>query len=155
MLDLVDLLCDEHGFETSRYTGGASLKQRDEALRRFKYDPDCSIMLTSLRAGGVGLNLTQANLVISVDMWWNAAVEHQAFDRVHRLGQTKEVIVTRFVVKETVEERIKVLQEGKLMVAAAAMGEGLGRVSKLGTKELMGLFVSLDSFFRFSRFPPS
>ncbi|KAH0542756.1 hypothetical protein FGG08_002895 [Glutinoglossum americanum] len=140
MLDLVDLICQDDGYETVRYTGGTSLKQRDDALKRFKHDPDYPIMLTSLRAGGVGLNLTQANLVISIDMWWNAAVEHQAFDRVHRLGQIKEVYVKRFIVKETVEERIKVLQEGKLKVAAAAMGEGLGRVKRLGMKELMGLF---------------
>lgn len=142
MLDLVDLICEDSGHETVRYTGGASLKQREEALKRFKHDTDCNIMLTSLRAGGVGLNLTQANLVISVDMWWNAAVEHQAFDRVHRLGQTKEVIVRRLVVKETVEQRIRELQERKLKVADAAMGEGLGRVTRLGMRELMGLFVS-------------
>ncbi|KAI9864786.1 MAG: hypothetical protein M1813_002556 [Trichoglossum hirsutum] len=140
MLDLVDLICEDSGHETVRYTGGASLKQREEALKRFKHDTDCNIMLTSLRAGGVGLNLTQANLVISVDMWWNAAVEHQAFDRVHRLGQTKEVIVRRLVVKETVEQRIRELQERKLKVADAAMGEGLGRVTRLGMRELMGLF---------------
>ncbi|KAI9782747.1 MAG: hypothetical protein M1839_004735 [Geoglossum umbratile] len=140
MLDLVELLCDDEGHETVRYTGGTTLKVREAALKRFKHDPDCAIMLTSLRAGGVGLNLTEANLVLSIDMWWNAAVEHQAFDRVHRLGQTKEVFVQRYIVKETVEQRIRMLQEGKLKVAAAAMGEGLGRVQKLGMRELMGLF---------------
>ena len=76
-------------------------------------------------------------------MWWNAAVEHQAFDRVHRLGQSKDVFVIRLMVKKTVEERILALQKAKLMIVDAAMGEGLGRVKNLSIKELMGLFVSL------------
>src|SRR5579862_9161628 len=147
MLDLVELLCNAEGHETVRYVGSMSLKNREAAIKRFKHDPDCTIMLTSLRAGGVGLNLTEANLVLSIDMWWNAAVELQAFDRVHRLGQAKEVFVQRYIVKDTVEQRIRTLQEDKLKVAAAAIGEGLGRVQRLGTRELMGLFVGFFSLY--------
>ncbi|KAI9674520.1 MAG: hypothetical protein M1817_001858 [Caeruleum heppii] len=140
MLDLVAPMCAEEGWDTCRYQGGGDLRAREAALKRFKHEPDCCIMLTSLRAGGVGLNLTQANLVLSIDMWWNAAVENQAFDRVHRLGQRKEVLVTRFTVKGTVEQRILALQEHKLTLANAAMGEGVARVTKLSMRELMGLF---------------
>lgn len=100
------------------------------------------IVKTLISLLGVGLNLTEANLVVSIDMWWNAAVEHQAFDRVHRLGQRKEVFVKRLMVKQTVEERILALQEAKLKIVDAAMGEGLGKVKNLTMKELMGLFVS-------------
>ena len=142
MLDLVDRLCEQEGLETARYQGGHAMRDREHALRRFKTDPDCGVMLVSLRAGGVGLNLTVANIVLSVDLWWNAAVELQAFDRVHRLGQQKDVFVTRFMVRNTVEQRILAMQNLKLKVAEAAMGEGLGRVGKLSITELMGLFVS-------------
>ncbi len=79
---------------------------------------------------------------------WNAAVENQAFDRVHRLGQHKEVLVRRLNVSGTVEQRILALQRKKLMLADAAMGEGVARVGKLTMKELMGLFVSFLSLQR-------
>ncbi|KAI9844067.1 MAG: hypothetical protein M1838_002323 [Thelocarpon superellum] len=145
MLDLVWEICEKEGWESTRYQGRMTLSEREDSLKRFKTDPDCCIMLVSLKAGGVGLNLTVANLVLSIDLWWNAAVELQAFDRVHRLGQEKDVFVTRFMVKGTVEQRILELQNYKLMVADAAMGEGLGRVARLTKRELMGLFYTLRS----------
>jgi len=79
-------------------------------------------MLISLKAGGVGLNLTCASRVYLVDPWWNPAVEEQAIDRVHRIGQTKKVVVKKFVVKDTVEDKIQRLQEKKMKLAEGTLG---------------------------------
>ncbi|KAL7267198.1 hypothetical protein RUND412_010225 [Rhizina undulata] len=140
MLDIVEKVTDEEGWGVVRYQGSMSLQEREDALHEFRTNPDVWIMLTSLKAGGVGLNLTHANLVISLDLWWNAAMEVQAFDRVHRMGQHKEVFITRFIVKNTVEQRILGLQREKQRLADAAMGEGEGRLGRLSVRELLGLF---------------
>lgn len=84
-------------------------------------------------------------MVICVDLWWNAAVEQQAFDRVHRLGQKKEVFITRFVTKGTVEERMLLLQKKKSALSKAALGEGDASLGRLTREDLLGLFVSLLS----------
>ncbi|KAA8910697.1 P-loop containing nucleoside triphosphate hydrolase protein [Sphaerosporella brunnea] len=146
MLDIIEkVLDDDTGLEWgyTRYQGGMSMSQRQDSLNEFRNDPHCHIMLMSIRAGGVGLNLVEANLIVCVDLWWNAAVELQAFDRVHRLGQKKEVYITRFVTKDTVEERILRLQKAKLNVAKAVLGEGRMSLGKLTREELLGLFGTL------------
>ena len=89
-----------------RLDGAMSAEQRQAALHKFREDPKVKVLLLSLRAGGVGLNLTAAQHVFLMDPWWNPAVEEQAIDRVHRIGQLHPVKVTRFVVRGTVEERI-------------------------------------------------
>jgi DNA repair protein RAD5 len=81
--------------------------------------PSPSILLISLRAGGVGLNLTAANNVFMMDPWWSFAVEAQAIDRVHRMGQLREVSVTRFVVKDSIEVRMLRVQERKMNIAGS------------------------------------
>jgi len=78
---------------------------REEAVTQFKKRNGPSVMLISLKCGGVGLNLVEANRVLSLDLAWNAATENQAFDRVHRMGQQKEVHVKRLIIRNTVEER--------------------------------------------------
>ena len=82
------------------------------------------VMLVSLKAGGTGLNLTAADHVFLVDPWWNPAVEDQAADRAHRIGQTRPVLVHRLVAEDTVEERIVSLQTRKRELADAALGKG-------------------------------
>lgn len=140
-LDIIQKVTDKEGWTTTRYQGTMSIAQRERTLTIFKTDPECFIMLTSTMAGGVGLNLTEANLVISMDLWWNAAVELQAFDRVHRLGQKRDVIVVRCITEKTVETRMKELQEKKILSANMALGEGgQQRVTKLTHEELLGLF---------------
>jgi SNF2 family DNA or RNA helicase len=134
---------DDDAWVYTRYQGGMTMDARAQALSTFKDDPDCQVLLISIKAGGVGLNLTYANLVISVDLWWNAAVEHQAFDRVHRLGQKKEVFITRFVIMGTVEERMLQFQRKKLAMSKAAMGEGDAALGKLTREDLLGLFGEL------------
>jgi SNF2 family DNA or RNA helicase len=88
-------------------------KKRAEVLEEFKKNPKIQVFLISLKAGGVGLNLTVANHAFLVDPWWNPAVEEQAVERVHRIGQKKDVEVVRFICRETIEERIIELHEQK------------------------------------------
>ncbi|GAQ92623.1 hypothetical protein KFL_010740030 [Klebsormidium nitens] len=85
-------------------------------IQDFTNDPDVKVFLMSLKAGGVALNLTVASSVFLMDPWWNPAVEQQAQDRIHRLGQYKPIQVTRFVIENTIEERILKLQEKKQLV---------------------------------------
>lgn len=75
MLDIVERVLDEEGWGLVRYQGSMDVDEREEALRVFRADPECLVLVTSLRAGGVGLNLVDANLVVCLDLWWNAAVE--------------------------------------------------------------------------------
>ncbi|MCJ1225630.1 hypothetical protein MMC12_002279 [Toensbergia leucococca] len=112
---------------------------RDKALQDFR-DSDTAVMIASLKCGGVGLNLTAASRVIYIDLWWNSSVEQQAFCRVFRIGQVSETYITRFVVKDTVDERIQSLQKSKETLIAAAMGDNGKRESKLTVRELMRLF---------------
>jgi superfamily II DNA or RNA helicase len=94
---------------------------RDRAARveQFQGDPACKLFLVSLKAGGLGLNLTAADYVYLLDPWWNPAVEAQAIDRAHRIGQTRQVFAYRIVAKDTVEEKILLLQQSKRQVADA------------------------------------
>ena len=97
-------------------------QNREEVVRRFQ-DGEVPIFLISLKAGGVGLNLTAADTVIHYDPWWNPAVENQATDRAHRLGQTKNVFVYKLVVAGSIEEKILALQEKKAELAAGILSE--------------------------------
>ncbi len=96
-------------------------RTRDRAARvaRFQSDPDCRLFLVSLKAGGLGLNLTAAEYVFLLDPWWNRAVEAQAIDRTHRIGQTRPVFAYRLIARETVEEKILELQRTKRDLADA------------------------------------
>ena len=96
------------------------------------------MFLISLKAGGTGLNLTAADHVYFLDPWWNPAVEEQAADRAHRIGQDKPVLVLRLVAQGTVEERILALQERKRQLAEVALGEG-GAAAPLTREELLAL----------------
>lgn len=140
MLDIVDKICEDEGWPALRYQGNMTISEREDALDEFRNAREPQILLMSLKAGGVGLNLVKANLCLSLDQWWNYGPEMQAFDRLHRLGQQKEVFITRFVVKTSVEERILALQKEKLKIAQAALGEGEGKLGKLSVHELVGLF---------------
>jgi SNF2 family DNA or RNA helicase len=88
-------------------------RDREKHVARFQTDPGCGLFLISLKAGGVGLNLTAADYVFVLDPWWNPAVEAQAVDRAHRIGQAKRVFVYRLLAKETVEEKVAALQASK------------------------------------------
>jgi SNF2 family DNA or RNA helicase len=94
-------------------------KDRQERVERFQNDENCKLFLISLKAGGLGLNLTAAEYVFLLDPWWNPAVEAQAIDRAHRIGQTKNVFAYRLIAKDTVEEKVLQLQQSKKDLADA------------------------------------
>jgi superfamily II DNA or RNA helicase len=101
-------------------------RDRGEVVDRFQNDPDCNVFVISLKAGGVGLNLTAAGYVFLLDPWWNPAVEAQAIDRAHRIGQTQPVFSYRLIARDTVEEKILELQHSKKKLAETVLeGEGL------------------------------
>jgi hypothetical protein len=117
--------------------GGTPQKARDEMVARFQQPgSDAKIFLLSLRAGGLGLNLTAANHVFHFDRWWNPAVENQATDRAHRIGQNKKVQVHKFVALGTVEERIDKMLAEKLQLADNIVGTGEDFLTDLSTAEL-------------------
>jgi len=98
-------------------------EDRDELVKTFQSDPNCTVFLLSLKAAGFGLNLTAASYVIIYDPWWNPAVEAQAIDRTHRIGQMDAVNAYRFVARGTVEEKIRALQKEKSALAGAVVQE--------------------------------
>jgi SNF2 family DNA or RNA helicase len=120
MLDLLEPRLRERGHGTVRLDG--STRDRAAVVDSFQRDPGVSVFLVSLKAGGTGLNLTAADHVFLFDPWWNPAVEEQAFDRAHRIGQEKPVFVYRLVASDTVEERILELQMEKRALADMAAG---------------------------------
>lgn len=121
--------------------GGTSVKKRSEMIESFNGEEYIPYMVLSLKAGGVGLNLTAANHVIHFDRWWNPAVENQATDRAFRIGQTKNVMVHKFVTRGTIEEKIDLMIEEKQKLAGdiiASSGENW--ITELNNSELMELF---------------
>jgi len=121
LLDLVEPRLDEAGIPYTRLDG--TTRDRAGVLRRFQEETGPPVFLVSLRAGGTGLNLTAADHVFLLDPWWNPAVEEQAADRAHRIGQDRPVFVYRMVAENTVEERILALQEKKRSLSEIALGE--------------------------------
>lgn len=123
--------------------GGTSAKERVERVKKFNEDSNIKVFLISLKAGGVGLNLTSASVVIHFDPWWNPAVEDQATDRAHRFGQENKVEVIKLVAKDTIEEKIVLMQEDKreliqsLMDGKTMDGKGLKRLTE---EEISKLF---------------
>lgn len=139
---LRDYLQNVFGKETFFLHGGVSRPKRDEMVRRFQNDADAPKMFVlSLRAGGTGLNLTRANHVIMFDRWWNPAVERQAVDRVHRIGQDKSVQVHYFLCRGTLEEKIEALIKAKKEVAELAVGSGERWITELSDEEVIELLT--------------
>ncbi|HEY9851772.1 MAG TPA: DEAD/DEAH box helicase [Leptolyngbyaceae cyanobacterium] len=122
--------------------GSTSKNQREEMIDRFQHDPQGPrVMILSLKAGGVGLNLTRANHVFHFDRWWNPAVENQATDRVFRIGQTRNVQVHKFVSTGTLEEKIHDLIESKKALAEQVVGAGEDWLTGLDTDQLRDLLL--------------
>ena len=145
MLDLVEETLHRQLSSEIRFVrldGTMSQKKRQEALYKFNNDDKCRIMIVSLKAGGVGLNLNIASVVILIDPWWNQSTEDQAIDRVHRLGQRRsEIIIRRYIIRDTVEEKMLLIQEKKRKISANALcGSGSEEKDKLSIEDLIGFF---------------
>ncbi|HAX97212.1 MAG TPA: SNF family helicase [Prolixibacteraceae bacterium] len=110
-LEIIQRQMDEENWKYSVLTG--KTRNREEVIKKFQEDPETRVFLISLKAGGVGLNLTRADYVFIVDPWWNPAAELQAVSRAHRIGQDKNVFVYRFITENTIEEKIQTLKERK------------------------------------------
>ena len=120
--------------------GSAFSNLYTQALLRFNEDPDIKVLLVSLKTGGVALNLTVANYVYIMDPWWNPAAEMQAIDRVHRIGQNKPIFATRFIIKDSIEERILKLQEKKQLVFDGTVGGDASSMARLTVDDMRFLF---------------
>ena len=124
--------------------GETEVKRRKELVRRFQEDESVGFFVLSLKAGGTGLNLTAASHVVHFDRWWNPAVENQATDRAFRIGQTKNVLVHKFVCRGTVEEKIDELIESKRRLSRELLEGGADLLlTELNDEELLKL-VALD-----------
>ncbi|KAI3734234.1 hypothetical protein L6452_13699 [Arctium lappa] len=143
MLDLVQMSLNQYSITYRRLDGSMSLASRDRAVKEFNTDPEVIVMLMSLKAGNLGLNMVAASHVILLDLWWNPTTEDQAIDRAHRIGQTRPVTVSRLTIKDTVEDRILALQEEKRKMVASAFGEDQSGTStaRLTPEDLKYLFM--------------
>lgn len=141
-LDLIHYSLQKSGVNCAQLVGSMTMGARDTAIKKFTDDPDCRIFLMSLKAGGVALNLTVASHVFLMDPWWNPAVERQAQDRIHRIGQYKPIKIVRFVIENTIEERILKLQEKKELVFEGTVGGSSEAFGKLTEADMRFLFVT-------------
>ncbi|MDR0598438.1 MAG: SWF/SNF helicase family protein, partial [Treponema sp.] len=137
---LQEIIHNELGEAAPVYYGGLSQKKRNEVIDRFQADPACKILLVSLRAGGLGLNLTAASRVIHYDLWYNPAVENQATDRAFRIGQTRNVFVHRLIVKNSFEEKIDEMLQSKRELADMTVSSGESWLARMSHDELRTLF---------------
>ncbi|KAJ7461525.1 SNF2 family DNA-dependent ATPase [Mycena latifolia] len=140
MLDLVEPFLREAGVRYVRYDGSMKPVDREAALTKIKSSATTKVILISFKAGSTGLNLTACNNVILVDLWWNPALEDQAFDRSHRVGQTRPVNIFKLKIDNTVEDRILALQDKKRELARAALSGDKIKNMKLGMEDLLALF---------------
>lgn len=137
---LVGFIADRTGRKPLFYHGACSIAERQEMVDRFQTVRQDAVFVLSLKAAGTGLNLTAASHVIHYDLWWNPAVEAQATDRAYRIGQKKNVLVHRFITKDTFEERINDMIQKKKALADLTVSSGESWIGKLSNKELRDIF---------------
>ena len=140
MLALIREKLKELDVKYEYFDGSTSAQDREKAIQSFQKDDSCRVFLISLKAGGVGLNLTAADYVYIVDPWWNPAVEQQAIDRTHRIGQTKNIFAYRMICKDTIEDKILQLQEKKRILAKDLIADDDGFVKSLTRADVEYLF---------------
>ena len=141
VFDIIEPLMEKKNIKYCRLDGSTKAEARSQIVEEFNKSDDIHCFLISLKAGGVGLNLTKANNVIFLDPWWNIAVEYQAADRTHRIGQTKNVTIYRLICKDTIEEKVLNIQKEKLdLINFFVESDGddpLGKLSLETMKELL------------------
>ncbi|HEU5054750.1 MAG TPA: SNF2-related protein [Hanamia sp.] len=140
MLSLIKHKLKENEIDFEYFDGSTSPTDREKAIQNFQTNEKCRVFLISLKAGGVGLNLTAADYVYIVDPWWNPAVEQQAIDRTHRIGQTKNIFAYRMICKDTIEDKILKLQERKRILAKELISDDQAFVKSLTKEDVEYLF---------------
>ena len=134
-LDIIEKGLAQHGLTCLRLDGSTPVPQRKKLVQTFQGGDQPMIFLISLKAGGKGLNLTRATYVYHMDPWWNPAVENQASDRAHRIGQTEQVTITRLIMRHTIEEKMMALKARKLELYKALLEDGSGGGGSALTRE--------------------
>jgi non-specific serine/threonine protein kinase len=140
MLALIKAKLEELGVKYEYFDGSTTAPDREKAIQSFQNNDEVRVFLISLKAGGVGLNLTAADYVYIVDPWWNPAVEQQAIDRTHRIGQTKNIFAYRMICKDTIEDKIIQLQEKKRALAKELITDDTTFVKSLTKEDVEYLF---------------
>ncbi|GJN89752.1 hypothetical protein Rhopal_002741-T1 [Rhodotorula paludigena] len=140
-LDLIERIMNRENFNYLRLDGAMSQGVRQKVVRKFTKSDNSVVLLASLKAGGVGLNLIAGDHVYLMDTWWNSAVENQAIDRIHRFGQTREVWVTRFLVNRSIDDKMIALQERKTKVIQGALGGNKDKSKKQLAEDLALIFA--------------
>ncbi len=140
MLDIIARRLNEDKINFLTLTGDTPTKTRPALVEQFNNDDNVSVFLISLKAGGLGLNLTGADTIIHYDPWWNISAENQASDRAHRIGQTKTVQVMKIIMKDSVEEKILKLQDRKKELINQVINDDDQLISKLSFAEIVSLF---------------
>ncbi|KAG8215967.1 putative ATP-dependent helicase, partial [Butyriboletus roseoflavus] len=140
MLNLIEPFLDAQGIKHVRYDGSMPKDKREASLEKIRNSKTTRCILISFKAGSTGLNLTACNNVILVDMWWNPALEDQAYDRAHRFGQTRDVNIYKLMIPDTVETRILQLQDAKRELTKAALSGDKIKNMKLRLDDLLALF---------------
>jgi non-specific serine/threonine protein kinase len=140
MLALIKAKLEELKIPYVYFDGSTAAHDREKAVKEFQGNEDVRVFLISLKAGGVGLNLTAADYVYIVDPWWNPAVEQQAIDRTHRIGQTNNIFAYRMICKDTIEDKIIQLQDRKRSLAKDLIADDGGFVKSLTREDVEYLF---------------
>jgi len=140
MFEIIEQALKKEGISYLKLTGKTSVKDRFELIEQFNNDENIKVFLISLKAGGTGINLTSADMVIHYDPWWNLSVENQATDRTHRIGQTKKVQVYKLITKNSIEEKIYDLQQRKKELIDNMLSTDTKFINKLSKEDIMGLF---------------
>ena len=140
MLALIREKLTQLGVKFEYFDGSTTAIERERAIQNFQKNDEVRVFLISLKAGGVGLNLTAADYVYIVDPWWNPAVEQQAIDRTHRIGQTKSIFAYRMICKDTIEDKILQLQDKKRSLARDLVADDDGFVKSLSREDVEYLF---------------
>jgi SNF2 family DNA or RNA helicase len=136
MLQKIQESLEEEQITHSYLDGSTAAGKRKEMVEAFQAEDEVKVFLISLKAGGVGLNLTSADYVYIVDPWWNPAAEQQAIDRTHRIGQKRKVFAYKMICKDSIEEKILKLQEQKSAVASELISEEAAFVKKLTREDV-------------------
>lgn len=138
---LKQMITERYGEEPLFYHGGCSVKERNEMVDKFQHHRNERILILTIKAAGTGLNLTAASHIIHYDLWWNPAVEAQATDRAYRIGQDKNVMVHRFITRNTFEERINEMIQNKKHLADMTVSSGETWIGQLSDNELKSIFT--------------
>lgn len=141
MLHILSKACSESGIAHYHFDGQTPPAKRAEMVAKFQEEGNTTnVFLISLKAGNTGLNLTAADYVFLFDPWWNPAMEQQAIDRAHRIGQKKNVFAYKMICKDTIEERILEMQQRKEKLSAELISEDEGFVKSLTEEDILKLF---------------